>query len=310
MYFTPSKPTGASSTSPAKLMSWPALEQETPVKQDQHDPFGFHLNTPHDQENVEPFVHQDTTPLIAHRPVSSSLKTPRVHTPHRNDTGKVKSAFFAGDPEMDSTPFIYRGRLRSTPIPEKRSVHTLNERPLPPVPTEKELQTSMAEMQLDVEASGGPVDDIFGLGAFDDVFITEQDLERAKDKLEQEGESSHSATPLEMTEQHVQTVLRWSLNFPDRPLSSNGTPFSSVRLCYNFVVIGLGEAQITPRGLHWCGRLYGRPLLQNDVLNWPLSELEQVRTKFLNDEPPLLLFTLDKAHFLQMLFGKFGFVLL
>lgn len=137
-----------------------------------------------EKENRKVSIHQVTKSAVKMPVEQKRFVEPRntkmqLATPARRTT-----AFFGPDDEIDSTPFFLCGSWSLQKTPET-SQTTPSARRLKHVPPKSPLQlksTAWASCPVEFDRSQGIQqdhegdDDMFGLGTFQDVFITEQDL--------------------------------------------------------------------------------------------------------------------------------------
>lgn len=83
--------------------------------------------------------------------------------------------------------------------------------------------------------------------------------------------------------------------------------------CYNFVVLGRGHivssmtTMASDDGEHTSVQWHGRMHLAGDNgdvhIRLPLSQVSDVRSKCIDDEPAMVMMTVDNEHFLQLVVG-------
>ncbi|KAJ3062579.1 hypothetical protein HDU98_001536 [Podochytrium sp. JEL0797] len=134
--------------------------------------------------------------------------------------------------------------------------------------------------------------DVFGFGSFSDVFITEEDLKAARDKLPE----TEVKTNQEMLSDTLTRLNRWKLRVEPglggRELESSSREFMNepnVSICCDFIILGTGSLSATPTRLEWSGILPPPETLcpgftttvatTITTLEWPLTILSDVRTK-------------------------------
>ncbi|KAI9350898.1 hypothetical protein BDR26DRAFT_851724 [Obelidium mucronatum] len=156
---------------------------------------------------------------------------------------------------------------------------------VPPVATESRTGLSNA------------VVDVFGFGSFSDVFITDQDLEAAKEKLPESEIKSNQ----EMLNETLDRLLEWEVVLQEEINSQastvkessvlNDTGNDSVLLCVNYIALGTGCLSFSFPYLRWTGNLPIRSaqgVKNRCVLEWNRNALSDVRIKTLDDAEPLL----------------------
>ncbi|KAI8835807.1 hypothetical protein BJ741DRAFT_607000 [Chytriomyces cf. hyalinus JEL632] len=123
--------------------------------------------------------------------------------------------------------------------------------------------------------------DTFGFGSFSDVFITEQDLERAQEKLGESNVRTNSDIVLEAL-QKVSTSAVAEDSIVRLTPSTEILFSANAALCSDFLIIGRGRISIADMHITWTGKLIS---LDNSmstcetVLQWPVAQWKDVRQK-------------------------------
>ncbi|KAJ3406965.1 hypothetical protein HDV05_005685 [Chytridiales sp. JEL 0842] len=143
--------------------------------------------------------------------------------------------------------------------------------------------------------------DVFGFGSFVDVFITEQDLERAKEKQLPEDE-------LKTPETTIRELFNELLEFStiDPVFCEPKETVEGVTLCNNFVTLGKGQISLSAEGLIFKGELHSTNT--EKTLLFSFKTISDLRIKEIQEAEWGMLFTLrnkdGKMVFLQLLLGS------
>ncbi|RKP10450.1 hypothetical protein THASP1DRAFT_27777 [Thamnocephalis sphaerospora] len=157
---------------------------------------------------------------------------------------------------------------------------------------------------------------LFGVGLFEDEFITEEDLARAAEKL---GEDACIA-PERMASDLLARLLHASDPMEDSALleakyaAHSLNVYEDTLLC---LAVGQGRLQVTTEKIVWSGEVVpsGSGLAEDTIvregvhapqatLAFFFTRLSDVRTKHLENEPPVLMITVDHSLFLQFAFSR------
>ncbi|KAJ3162402.1 hypothetical protein HDU86_004882 [Geranomyces michiganensis] len=164
-------------------------------------------------------------------------------------------------------------------------------------------------------------EDIYGFGDFGQVFVTEEDLDRARQKLSEE----EVITPEQNIAQMLNTLQQWTVECDVNDEQQDSSAFSDVALCFNFIELGRGALLVDSEHDHvvWRGDVLalnesvstpletespptaGTALIRREsrTLRWPSSQMTDVRAKDVTDEKPVVAFTVSEEHFLQFAFS-------
>ncbi|KAI8820181.1 uncharacterized protein EV422DRAFT_81866 [Fimicolochytrium jonesii] len=159
-------------------------------------------------------------------------------------------------------------------------------------------------------------EDVFGLGDFQEVFVTEEDLDKAREKLSEE----EAKTPEQSISEILHTLQRWCVqdekaeNGKDSSDEEPVTIFADVVICYNFIELSCGLVRLHESRLSWHGILPSASQLMKNAgpivagkpttISWSRALLTDIRFKNLSDGKPLLMFTVEETHFLQLCFKE------
>ncbi|KNC97041.1 uncharacterized protein SPPG_07439 [Spizellomyces punctatus DAOM BR117] len=157
-------------------------------------------------------------------------------------------------------------------------------------------------------------DDVFGLGDFRNVFVTDEDLERAREKLPEED----IKTPEQSIREMVAQLQVWEASRPDvEEDATEESKFESASICFNFIELGFGKVIVSSDGLYWLGDLLIPDLMRSDghpdstsvpvhrerhCLSWKYDILSDVRYKSVPEDKALVNFTVSDEHFIQFSF--------
>ncbi|KAJ3085625.1 hypothetical protein HK102_013980, partial [Quaeritorhiza haematococci] len=187
-----------------------------------------------------------------------------------------------------------------------------------------------------------PDEEVLGFGSFGDVFITEEDLKKAREKLDEEDVVTNEERVMALlrdlrekwtSSQDLEQIL---INEADaeRPDDAGaGLPSlvgEGISLCSNFVILGIGRLTVYSTNLYWHGTLLNthaldapnnnNPKETNDeqqqrhdqiehtettLLGFPYDQLSDVRAKQVSEDEgdrTLLLMTVSENQFLQFSF--------
>ncbi|KAJ3245923.1 hypothetical protein HDU78_008259 [Chytriomyces hyalinus] len=123
--------------------------------------------------------------------------------------------------------------------------------------------------------------DTFGFGSFSDVFITEQDLERAQEKLGESNVRTNSDIVLEAL-QKVSTSAVAEDSIVRLTPSTEILFSANAALCSDFLIVGRGRISIADMHITWTGKLISLDIPMNTcetVLQWPVAQWKDVRQK-------------------------------
>ncbi|KAJ3157681.1 hypothetical protein HDU89_000057 [Geranomyces variabilis] len=164
-------------------------------------------------------------------------------------------------------------------------------------------------------------EDVYGFGDFGQVFVTEEDLDRARQKLSEE----EAITPEQSVAKMLDTLRLWSVVAKDEedevhPKQDDAMTFADAALCFNFVELGRGALLVDFRDrVVWHGELLAlggdhsasevpstTPLKREPrTLRWQPSQLTDVRVKDVGaDEKPVIALTVSEEHFVQFAFAE------
>ena len=196
------------------------------------------------------------SPSLSSRKALNGLQTPLLNR-LTSSSARRNGVLFAHDPELDSTPFVY-----------KKSKHNLNtlstslsSNDVKRETTELLTPSRRASLRSKPVTTTTPVhafvssqtttdDGLFGIGDFRDVFITEEDLERAKEKMDSEKTNSDIARELT---QFLKTLLR-------QRDSECTEEWKQCTISYSHVEIGKGHCFLDDDCIWWKGAIH--PLLE------------------------------------------------
>ncbi|TPX58482.1 hypothetical protein SpCBS45565_g07985 [Spizellomyces sp. 'palustris'] len=157
-------------------------------------------------------------------------------------------------------------------------------------------------------------DDVFGLGDFRNVFVTDEDLEKAREKLPEED----IKTPEQSIREMVGQLQTWEASRPDMEEdATEESKFESASICFHFIELGLGKVVVSSDALYWLGDLLIPDLIRSDrhpdstsvpvhrerhCLSWKYDILSDVRYKSVPEDKALVNFTISDEHFIQFSF--------
>ncbi|KAJ3040680.1 hypothetical protein HDV00_010573 [Rhizophlyctis rosea] len=164
------------------------------------------------------------------------------------------------------------------------------------------------------ELTTGPVlpeptatEDVFGLGSYEKVFVTEEDLAKAKEKLPED----EVRTPEETVADMIEKLRRWCIEAlaPNPPIAT-----TDCNLCFNFVELGKGSLRVYQNAISWQGDIIIRTdsntsptsqrFNQTATYKFPLDTLTDIQPKVVTGTPPMLKVTLAETIFLQFTFAQ------
>ncbi|KAG5463583.1 MAG: hypothetical protein BJ554DRAFT_6300 [Olpidium bornovanus] len=167
------------------------------------------------------------------------------------------------------------------------------------------LGNCSAEVRLGTdENTQQPALDAFGLGSFDQVFITEQDLDRAREKLledERRSPAEAMAISLEKLKAASRTGCEESLaerDAADLAASRESPIYEQVAICCDWVTLGIGSMSFcgVTEAIRWRG-LVSQVLQHGPVdLTFWRTDVSDIRVKRLSDEQPRILVTLRREN--------------
>ncbi|KAK9729661.1 hypothetical protein K7432_000069 [Basidiobolus ranarum] len=264
--------------------------------------------------NGDLFGVRTTTPRT--RPFERKLfgASNKEDTPHKSDpelfstgpeTPQFKSQGRNLFSRLESTR-TFKPALNDDLFADNTSIFKLSEtKPLFKAP-EPEIKTRAAPN------GRGVLEDSFGLGSFDDVFITEEDLEKAREKLAEDQVKTNEQVWFE----HLENLLTVGKNNTETHLNVKHS-FEGVSICSNYITLGYGNLNICQNGLKWEGKLISRgkakesqvdsstpTRLDNEMLTFGFEVTTDIRYKSLPDDHPTILFTIGEDKFFQFLFKK------
>lgn len=132
--------------------------------------------------------------------------------------------------------------------------------------------------------------DIFGLGGFGELFITDEEIEQAKKKL---GDSEAKSAD-ETLQELINTLSSWKV-MPNSS-SSLGSGLS-VEICVNYFVLGRGMISTHETLLQWEG--YIGLSCDFSRFKWRKDDLSDVRIKHISENEAYLLMTVESHIFIQ-----------
>ncbi|KAI8808670.1 hypothetical protein BJ742DRAFT_808254 [Cladochytrium replicatum] len=151
-------------------------------------------------------------------------------------------------------------------------------------------------------------EDLFGFGKFENVFVTDADLDRAAHKLEDVEKS-----PQETIRELIDHLTRWKI---EQTQSVSGTSFGPLSLCSRFIAIGYGNVTVGENTLFWIGEVVGMHEKQMNnteqseteenkfALGFPYQMIGDVKTKEqAGNDPSHVQLSLGDSTFLQIAFG-------
>jgi hypothetical protein len=118
--------------------------------------------------------------------------------------------------------------------------------------------------------------DLFGLGSFSEVFITDKDLEESNEKLSKENIERERQQQIET----FSNIRSWNCSFD----KNNSHDFLEVEIGYNFVTFGHGILHIDSNNIVWEGCILNED--QNNehlTIGWDRNSLSSIRLKCSDD---------------------------
>ncbi|KAJ3012999.1 hypothetical protein HKX48_005974 [Thoreauomyces humboldtii] len=175
--------------------------------------------------------------------------------------------------------------------------------------------------KFDFLASAEDSEDIFGLGDFGQVFVTEEDLDKAREKLpEDEIVSAEDSIRKVLAVLDQWKILNASIVMKG---SSSTTAFRHCSLYSNYIEVGKGDLIVGEKTVSWTGGLLAVPdaivgtptsleanstsipiETPDQTLRWRADQLTDVRSKDVQDARPIVTFTVDEEYFLQLVFPE------
>ncbi|ORY05647.1 hypothetical protein K493DRAFT_333464 [Basidiobolus meristosporus CBS 931.73] len=232
---------------------------------------------------------------------STGLETPQYKPQGRNLFSRLESSR------------AFKPTLNDDLFSDNTSVFKLSER--------KSLfkaQVPEPEVKSNAATNGrnGP-EDSFGLGSFDDVFITEEDLEKAREKLAEDQVKTNE----QVWSEHLESLLAIGKNNTDSTWQFNAEQaFEEISICSNYITLGHGKLNICQDGIRWEGELLSADKaketlssqpstlsitrLDNEILTFGFDVTTDIRHKCLPDDQPTILVTIGESRFLQFLFKR------
>ncbi|KAJ1554050.1 hypothetical protein HK096_005216, partial [Nowakowskiella sp. JEL0078] len=140
-------------------------------------------------------------------------------------------------------------------------------------------------------------EEYFGFGSFSDMFITEEDLKRAQEKLPEEEIKTSQETMSDYQNKLDPFIIPKTSAIQESAVHF----FTGVILAYNHISMGIGTLLISTGHLCWLGTLLCLQNRQEIALQFPFSQLSDVREKTMDDEARISV-TVKDTMFLQFLF--------
>ncbi|KAJ3180041.1 hypothetical protein HDU87_002264 [Geranomyces variabilis] len=202
---------------------------------------------------------------------------------------------------------------------DEHNNHDDNQRPTLFAP---ELESPPPSRKFDFPSTPAEEDeDVYGFGDFGQVFVTEEDLDRARQKLSEE----EVITPEQSIAKMLDTMRLWSVVEADEEdgecleQAEGAEIFTDAALCFNFVELGRGALLVDSRDrVVWRGELlalgentsiYNAPTAtplkrESRTLRWKSTQLTDVRVKDVAgaDAKAILALTVSEEHFVQFAF--------
>lgn len=217
-------------------------------------------------------------------------------TPIARSSMKQKVTF-AHDPDLDSTPFVYIRHTKSessdSPLitnSRNRQTPALNVEPAVDMLSTRFSNINMEASTTNITNPSEEDEDLFGLGAFSDNFISESEIEASAQKLGEEERRSQAKVHSEYT----QLLGEWAV---ENAIDSSVFPLSSrCRICVNFVIIGVGQLMFHQQTLHWSGNTI------DGQACFGFPSIIECKPKCLNGELPMIILSLQHNRSIQFQF--------
>eukprot|EP00743_Colponemidia_sp_Colp-15_P003592 GILK01003874.1.p1 GENE.GILK01003874.1~~GILK01003874.1.p1 ORF type:complete len:762 (-),score=143.93 GILK01003874.1:371-2656(-) len=147
--------------------------------------------------------------------------------------------------------------------------------------------------------------DFFGVGSSTDVFVTEQDLQRAREKMQDQ-----AVSPQQTLSNLLHQLQKWH-NTHAQPVGMSATEYKNVALGVQGFMIGRGHLSIASTSLRWTGQCVdvvqdGTSSSEVSVrafdLGFGFESIGEPRVKELPSEPPCIKLTVADTLFLDFIF--------